>query len=264
MSKKFIITENEKNEIKQLYNLKENVGTEYGAGLLAQQIIDDLKKRLSNSFIDKDESKTDSTDTKNDNQIKSNLLGKSNPNMSNFKDVTKKVVEKLEGGYYNPEWHYKSAMGRSGETMFGIDRRHGGKLNTSPAGQKFWSIIDQNKNKSTWKHGYDGGPYREELLNLVSDIMKPQYESNASRYLSPESIKIINGDPRLLFHFIYASWNGSGWFKKFATKFNEEVKKGVISPDKLVDVAIDSRTNSGNNLIARGGKKIESFIQNIA
>ena len=74
MSKKFIITENEKNEIKQLYNLKENVGTEYGAGLLAQQIIDDLKKRLSNSFIDKDESKTDSTDTKNDNQIKSNLF----------------------------------------------------------------------------------------------------------------------------------------------------------------------------------------------
>jgi hypothetical protein len=264
MSKKFIITENEKNEIKQLYNLKEDVGTEYGAGLLAQEIITNLKKQLSNSFKYKDESKPDSTEIQNDNQIKSNLLGKSNPNMTNFKEVTKKVVEKLEGGYYNPEWHYKSAMGRSGETMFGIDRRHGGKLNTSPAGQKFWSIIDRNKNKSTWKHGYDGGPYREELLNLVSEIMKPQYESNASRYLSPESIKIINSDPRLLFHFIYASWNGSGWFKKFATKFNEEVKKGITSPDKLVDVAIDSRTGSGNNLIARGGKKIESFIQNIA
>jgi hypothetical protein len=264
MSKKFLITENEKNRIKQLYNLQEDGGIEYGANILAQEIINGLKNQLDFNFDSKKSDTSIPVDTKNDTQVKSDLISKTGPDMTNFKEVTKKVVEKLEGGYYNPDWHYKSAMGRSGETMFGIDRIHGGKLNTSPAGQKFWSIIDKHKNKSTWKHGYDGGPYREELLNLVADIMKPQYELNASRYLSPESIKIVNNDPRLLFHFIYASWNGSGWFKKFATKFNDEVKKGVTSPDELVGVAMDSRADSGNSLIARGGKKIESFIQNIA
>jgi hypothetical protein len=64
-----------------------------------------------------------------------------------------------------------------------------------------------------------------------------------------------------LFHFIYACWNGSGWFSKFASAFNKAVANGVTSPDKLLDVAIKSRTQSGNSLIANGGKKIDGFIR---
>jgi peptidoglycan hydrolase-like protein with peptidoglycan-binding domain len=163
----------------------------------------------------------------------------------NFKQVTKKVINKIEGGYYNPDWHYNSAMGRSGETMFGIDRKHGGKLNTSPPGVEFWNIIDKYKTKDVWKHGYRGGNLEEKLIDLVVKIIQPYYEELSQRYLTPESIKIINTNEPLLFHFIYAAWNGAGFFKKFASDINREVKRGNINKDELKDIAINSRKNSG-------------------
>ena len=155
-------------------------------------------------------------------------------------------------------------MGDSGETMFGIDRKHGGTLNTSSAGVQFWNLIDKNKNKSEWKHGYRGGQLEGQLLDLVSQIMQPHYETLAKKYLSSEAKSIVDSDKRLLFHFIYASWNGSGWFQKFSKKFNNSVDSGITNPDELVKVAIDSRIDSGNKLIAQGGRKIDSFIQNLA
>ena len=86
---------------------------------------------------------------------------------TDFSEMTKMVIDKIEGGYYNPEWHRKSAMGRSGETMFGIDRVHGGRLNTSAPGVEFWSIIDKNKSPEVWKHGYRGGNLQEQLTNFL-------------------------------------------------------------------------------------------------
>ncbi len=40
--------------------------------------------------------------------------------------------------------------------MMGIDRKHGGKLNTSPSGKKFWALIDQDRkvNPELRKHNY--------------------------------------------------------------------------------------------------------------
>ena len=53
---------------------------------------------------------------------------------------------------------------------------------------------------------------------------------------------------RLLFHFAYACWNGSGVFQSFAEDINDAVESG-LSGDELVDVAIESRNNrySGTN-----------------
>ena len=74
--------------------------------------------------------------------------------LDTFKGVTDLVIKKLEGGYYNPQWHNvgDKRYGDSGETMYGIDRVAGGTINTTPAGQKFWALIDANKNKSVWKN----------------------------------------------------------------------------------------------------------------
>jgi hypothetical protein len=189
-----------------------------------------------------------------------------------FKNVTLLVIDKLEGGYYNPIWHNTgdSRYGSSGETMFGIDRVAGGSINDTTAGKQFWSIIDKAKTPQIWKWNYKGGNLAPQLKDLVVDIMYPVYENNAKNYLTPQSKAIVDSDNRLLFHFIYASWNGAGWFKKFASDINKAVSNGITNTDKLSQIAIDSRTKEGlkegsspNSLIAQGGKKIEELFYSL-
>jgi hypothetical protein len=186
-----------------------------------------------------------------------------------FKTVTQLVIDKLEGGYYNPLWHSvgDSRYSKSGETMFGIDRKAGGKINDTTAGKEFWGIIDKAKTPQTWKWNYKGGALAPQLKNLVVDIMYPVYERNAKNYLTPQTKAIVDSDSRLLFHFIYGSWNGTGWFKKFATDMNKAVASGITDTDKLSQVAIDSRTKEGlkegsspNSLVKQGGNKIATLF----
>ena len=208
-----------------------------------------------------------------------------------FQDVTKIVIDKLEGGYFHPDMRSKrpdifGSYHRSGETMFGLDRHAGHDLYystprktkdvlnnlqyiyggyykyKSPDAQKFWNIIDNANARKNWKWNYKGGKYADELQKLAANILRPQYEKLSNRYLTEESQKLISQDPRILFHFIYAVWNGSGWFQRFATKFNEAVKQGKRGND-LLNAALNSRINSSNKLISNGGKKIKGFINTI-
>jgi hypothetical protein len=92
--------------------------------------------------------------------------------------------------------------------------------------KKFWQIIDNADAKNKWNWGYMGGNLRPQLENLVVDIIYPEFIYLENRYLSKEAQNFVFSDPRLLFHFIYATWNGSGWFKKFATDFNKKTQLG--------------------------------------
>lgn len=189
-------------------------------------------------------------------------------NKDKFKDITKLVIKNLEGGYWNPIYHgVPAGYEKSGETMFGIDRVAGGDLNTSPAGKQFWSLIDANKSPSVWKWNYiPPDPLRTQLEDLAVDIIYPKYEQYSKRYLSPEAKELVDSDGRLMFHMAYATWNGEGWFKKFANDINDQVQAGVRDTTQLSQTAVDSRTKEGfkkgsapNSLIAQGGKKIEAL-----
>lgn len=210
-----------------------------------------------------------------------------------FEYATIKVIDKLEGGYFHPDMRTNNpgkfgSYHRSGETMFGLDRHAGhglyystpkspkniGVIDNLPnyyngkykfkntASQNFWTLIDNANARKNWKWLFKGGSLEDRLKKLVVKIMLPHYISLRDRYLSEKSIKIIEKDEKLLFHFIYASWNGSGWFQTFAKKFNSAVEKGS-SKKELLNVALDSRINSSNKLISRGGKKIQKFINEI-
>jgi hypothetical protein len=255
MNQKKILSEiNRIREISKL-PMNEDLAKDIVGLMMGKEInADDISKNIFN--------------VKNNDKIKPNTKNKnelgvdiSPTTQGNFDEMTKLVINKIEGGYYNPEWHYKRAMGRSGETMFGIDRKHGGNLNTSPAGVEFWSIIDKNKTKDVWKHGYRGGELENQLRDLVVKIMKPHYTSLSEKYLTDGARQIVNSDNPLLFHFIYASWNGPGFFKKFAEKINKAVKDGVTSREELRDLAIDSRKESA---VARSANKIEGIMDNLA
>jgi len=204
------------------------------------------------------------TDSQNDsNEDGSPLSG--DFNNPNFVDVTKKVIEKLEGGYFHPDMlldgrikdkRYKG----SGETMFGIDRRTGGKINSSPAGKKFWKLIDNADARNKWSWNYFGGSLKNTLTPLVAEMMKPQYDNYVNKYLTKKAADIVNNDNKLLFNFIYATWNGPGWFQKFAKPINDAVQSGIVDVKKLRRIALDSRKNDNNSLIAQGGNKIENIF----
>lgn len=185
-----------------------------------------------------------------------------------FKNITQFVIDNLEGGYYHPnmlkdgrvtDQRYKN----SGETMFGIDRVAGGSINKTPAGIKFWSIIDNANAKNLWKWNYKGGSLAPQLKELVAEIMFPVYNNYAKNYFSNQSKSIVESDNRLLFNFIYASWNGPAWFKMFAEKINTAIASGINNTDKLTEIAINTRKNSTNSLIKQGGNIIEKIIDQL-
>ena len=216
-----------------------------------------------------------------------------------FKTVTKLVIDKLEGGYFHPNMRTANpkkfgAYHRSGETMFGLDRHAGHGLYYSTSrksddvlrnlkniesgvytyksleAKEFWTTIDTANAKNNWQWLYRGGGLENKLKDLTAEIMLPSYERNAKNYLDAKTREIVEKDNRLLFHFIYASWNGSGWFQKFATDMNKAVSSGITEADKLSQVALDSRLKEGlrkgsspNSLIAQGGNKIAKIFDSL-
>lgn len=196
---------------------------------------------------------------------------------SRFKKVSDKIIDNIEGGYYHPSFKEKGAktvsgdfypassfdvMGDSGETMFGLDRKHGGKLNQSADGIEFWSIIDDaQKNEGRWAYEYRGGTDEQKLRTLVAKILYEEFKKNSEKYLNPEAKKIVFADNKLYFQFAYATWNGSRYFQKFSNAINKEVENGVTNPEELYDTVVEARHNSGqsNRKIAKIDKVISSY-----
>jgi hypothetical protein len=177
-----------------------------------------------------------------------------------FAAVTNTIIDNLEGGYANPQtMNLGPQYSTSGETMFGIDRLNGGSINTSDAGVQFWNLIDNTRDTS-WVWNYKGGAIAGQLKDLTLQMMEPEYQSLAARYLDTAAIDLVHSDNGLLLHFIYATWNGPGWFKKFADAINDAVSNGTTDIGQLRQIALDSRTQSGNILISQEGPKITPLI----
>jgi hypothetical protein len=166
--------------------------------------------------------------------------------MTSFAEVVKAVVVNLEGGYYNGGGNGDARYSTSGETMFGIDRKQGGTLNTSAAGKKFWKIMDDNDAKTKWPWNYiPKDPIKSELYKLVAEMMKPTYDTYSKSYLDKEVKTLVESDGRLYYNMVYAAWNGPGWFKGFAKVLNDAYKAGSKTSDQLVTIITKERLNGG-------------------
>jgi hypothetical protein len=185
-----------------------------------------------------------------------------------FSEVFKNIIEKIEGGYYHPDMVYggrgfpkgSKAMGDSGETMFGVDRKHGGEINNTAEANQFWNIIDKAGASKKWVWDYRGGNLESRLVILAITVMQDAYDRFANRYLSTEAKKIVDSDQGLLTHFGYATWNGPGWFRKFADSINTEVKSGNKDPKKLLRKGLSDRKVASNKLISNSAEKIEQIL----
>jgi len=196
-----------------------------------------------------------------------NVISEGVNDKADFITLTGKVIDELEGGYYHPNMRNRlkydwSKYGSSGETMFGIDRLKGGSINNTNAGREFWRLIDNADAKNNWDWNDKGGQLGERLKVLAAQMMKPQFDSYMGRYLTPEAQKIINSSKALTFNFIYATWNGPGWFQKFAKKFNDDVNND-LSVNELIKKVLEYRRDSGDRIIVDTGKKMLPILQNI-
>jgi hypothetical protein len=241
MSKRFIITEEEKKDIQKLYNLNEQSGDDKAND-------DKAVDALASIFFP---STTSSAKTETNHSDDSYLNDKSSGSVdSKWIKVTKKVIDKFEGGYWNPKCgHQTAGMGKSTETMFGLDR-YNGNIESTPEGKKFFKLIDDEKNDlgmekfcRRWHWNYKGGELEDKLKTLAAIIMKQQYDKNAQTFFTPELKKRVESNDRLLMHFSYASWNGPGFFKKFAKSLGDGVKDGK-SDSELVRQAVADRKNT--------------------
>lgn len=203
--------------------------------------------------------------SENDPDVESSPLSTEFSN-DKFIEVTKKVIDNLEGGYWHPNMFLDGRLKKdsatmalyktSTETMFGIDRQNSGSISQSPAGKEFWSIIDNANAADDWEWNYMGGEYRERLTTLAAEMMKPRYDTFADRYLSDAAEEIVNSDDKLLFNFSYATWNGPVYFQKYANEINDAVRRGETDVTVLRQLMLNSRLNSPEKLIANSAIKI--------
>lgn len=182
-----------------------------------------------------------------------------------FLKVTRQIIANLEGGYYNPIYHNAGPLyATSGETMFGVDRKTGGdELNASADGKAFWAKIEAAQKDEKWRYNYiPPDPLQGELVTLAAKMLKVRYERLMKAHIKDKELRtLIESDGRLLFNFIYACWNGDGWFKKFAERITNSYKKyGVKNSGTLTNIFVETRQKDSNELIYTGGNKIRNII----
>ena len=275
--KKFVITESDKKHIESLYNINESESSDkkdINQDIISlttdepndkpkdKSFIEVLLNKLTNKTVinkEKKEKETNNTQS-NDDYLNNKSSGSVD---SKWLKVTKKVIDKLEGGYWNGSTskndktsklgicsnHPQGSMGASTETMFGLDR-YNGSIEKTADGKEFFRIIDSQKKElgmdkfcRKWKWLYRGGDLEDRLKTLAAKIMKHSYDRNANNYFTPELKKRVENNDRLLMHFSYASWNGPWFFQQFANSLNKAVKEGK-SDKELLKQAISDRHNT--------------------
>jgi len=194
---------------------------------------------------------------------------------NDFNVVCSKVIAELEGGYYHPDMLADGRIkdGRfsaSGETMYGIDRKTGGTINTTAEGKKFWALIDAKGARTAWKYNFlPNDPLKTQLYRLCCAMIKRNYDSFLKTYVGNEEvITAINSDGRLMFNFVYATWNGPGWFQGWAGEIKSKYLGGMKDTGELASYFVKRRISnngiignkSNNSLIAQGGKKIAKIL----
>ena len=143
-------------------------------------------------------------------------------------------------------------METSTETMFGLDR-YNGKIESTPEGKEFFRIIDEEKQKlgmdafcKKWKWNYkaeEPGGLGETLKKLAVENRRISFDNNMSNFVNAETKQKIESIPELALHMSYATWNGPGFFKKFAKSLESKIKTGA-SDQELIDLAISDRSQT--------------------
>jgi hypothetical protein len=256
MKNRFLLTESDRKEIKKLYNISEQ-----------ESALQRILRLAQGDEEEEEETEEDESDTTTESQSMGSID-------SEWMNVTKKIIDKFEGGYWN-YWEcknhpYSSVYENSGETMFGLDRKAGDIENSFGSdGKEFFRIIDEKKEElgmkefcKKWKYNYKAeGSVKERLTELAGKIMKQAYDKYSNLYFKGDTKDRVEGNRGLLLHFAYACWNGPGFFKSFANSINEAIEDGK-SDKELIKIAKEDRRNKFSGWWVQAQEKVNSEIEN--
>jgi hypothetical protein len=181
----------------------------------------------------------------------------------------------------------------SGETLYGIDRyagnteglREGPKNDT---GIDFWNAVDaisgyggyktsaRTKPTGKWdinskpklKGGWDWNhfPKKSEkgydtLQKNLQKYITDQYNSFFKLYFGNHPVgKLVESDGRLKFMYYRATWNGVGFFQKYAKKLKEKYDSGVKDINKLICADLTYRYNTKKGNFKKGVSKLDYMM----
>jgi len=193
-------------------------------------------------------------------------INEQNVSGTNFNGLADKIITEIEGGYYHPDMLKDGRIkdgryGASGETMFGMDRRTGSVYVNTPEGKEFWNIIDSSGARKSWPWNTMGGVYETKLRTLAIKMIQKEFNRLLAKYITDKNITdLVNKSVGLTFNFIYATWNGEGYFRDMAKLLVDNYNSGIVDPNKLIDNQISFRLNHSNSLIKQSGEKMRDII----
>ncbi len=212
--------------------------------------------------------------------------------------IVQAIVDNLEGGYYHPTHAFsfsqtdRNTYKNSGETLYGLDRYAGNNegIRKGPKNQSgidFWAAVDAisgngsykdtSRNVKTdqwnikkypkksgiwsWNHmpkkserGYDN------LQKNLTKYITNSYNSLFNKYFTDHPVgKLVQNDGRLKFMYYRATWNGSGFFQKYASNLKAVYDKGEKNIDNLICADLTFRYNTKAPAFKPGVSKI-SFM----
>jgi len=221
-----------------------------------------------------------------------------------FEYISNLIIDNLEGGYYHPDFYINGAAtanggrisasafvkadyGRSGETLFGLDRHAGwdswykSKRKTSSPqenlkyiygnvyqfidddAKKFWTTLDNLDARHKWPYGYLGGNQRTMLKDLCIKMMYRYFLNNVWIKLNDEGKKLVIEDNKLAFNYIYSAWNGIGFSNYYTKIFNTQLQNGIKDSGTINQKILDARASSKSGLIRDSAKKIKKVFPKI-
>ena len=212
--------------------------------------------------------------------------------------IVQAIVDNLEGGYYHPTHAFsfsqtdRNTYKNSGETLYGLDRYAGNNegIRKGPKNQSgidFWAAVDAISGNGSYKDtsrtvktgqwnikkypkksgiwSWNHMPKKSEsgYDNLQKNLTKyitNSYNSLFNKYLAGHPVgQLVQNDGRLKFMYYRATWNGSGFFQKYASNLKAVYDKGEKNIDNLICADLTFRYNTKAPAFKPGVSKI-SFM----
>jgi hypothetical protein len=224
--------------------------------------------------------------------------------LNKFQYIANFIIDNLEGGYYHPDFYIKGATmsngkkisaqafinadyGRSGETLFGLDRHAGWNMWYSSTrktdnvqdnlkyiysgvyqyanddAKKFWETLDKLDARNKFFYGSFGGNNRKFLQDLCVKMMYKYFLKNVWSKLDEKGKQLVINDNKLALNYVYSAWNGIVYSNYYNNIFNQEIKKGVTDTTEINKKIINARATSKSGLVRDSATKLTKLFPKI-
>ena len=99
------------------------------------------------------------------------------------------------------------------------------------------------------------------LLNEAKDMIEERFNKYLNLYFNNHPLKnIILNDGRLLFMYYRATWNGVGYFQKYASNLKKIYNNGETNIEKLICADLTYRYNTKSSSFKPGVSKLSYMM----